>query len=554
MKLAHSPILFLSVLILASLPYILFAQLSAGGLPYSFSQSIPPDASNYVTVERPSLDVLSMEDIQSPVPYRFAVNLPVDLGIGSVGQWNSAAGNAKVWRISVKSPGAKALILYFDRYKIPEGGKLFVYNPTRTELLGAFTSSNNNDLSTFATALIYGEELTLEYNAPDDLPLPDIHISEVGHAYRGVTGYSLNRRDFGGSGACEVNINCNEGTSWQKEKRSVTRITVKRGGSSLWCTGSLVNTTKNDGKPYVLTADHCGYKSSTTDLSQWIFYFNYEGAGCTDPLIEPPLKSITGATLIAHGGDAGSTGSDFFLVLLKSAIPQSYNVYYNGWSRETVPPSPSGTCIHHPQGDVKKISTYTEPLQPAHWVGNPALAHWLVRWSGTPNGHGTTEGGSSGSPLFDNLGRLVGTLTGGDSNCDSANLNLPDYYGQFAYSWDKNGTDSINMLKCWLDPDNTGVMTLNGWTLSVQEPLKNDWVNIFPNPVSDHLTIKSAALDRKNMVVTINDIRGRLIMNRELIAIPGRDMQIDMSAYSAGIYVLRVSDGAQQTVRKIVKQ
>ena len=85
MKLAHSPILFLCVLVLASLPSILFAQLSAGGLPCSFSQSIPPDASNYVTVERPSLDVLSMEDIQSPLPYRFAVNLPVDLGIRSAG-------------------------------------------------------------------------------------------------------------------------------------------------------------------------------------------------------------------------------------------------------------------------------------------------------------------------------------------------------------------------------------------------------------------------------------------------------------------------------------
>ena len=229
------------------------------------------------------------------------------------------------------------------------------------------------------------------------------------------------------------------------EKRSVTRITVKRGGSSLWCTGSLIKNVRNDRKPYILTADHCGNKSSVTDLSQWIFYFNYEGAGCPDPTTEPPLKSITGATLVAHGGNEASTGSDFFLVLLKSAIPDSYNVSFNGWSRETAQPSPSGTTIHHPQGDIKKISTYTTPLQPAHWSGNPALAHWRVTWTGTPSGHGTTEGGSSGSPLFDNYGRLVGTLTGGDSGCDSAALNLPDYYGMFSYSWDKNGTDSVNI-------------------------------------------------------------------------------------------------------------
>ena len=535
-------------------PFMLFAQLSQGGLPRSFSSAVVPDPNEYITPPLPSMDVLMKEDQDAPLPYRFAVNLPVDLGITSSGQWQDIAETGRIWRLSIKSPGAQALILYFDRFHIPEGGKVFVYNPKRTQLLGAFTSLNNNDLSTFATGLIQGDELTIEYNAPGDLPTPDIHISEVGHAYRGVTGYGTSLNGFGGSGVCEVNVNCTEGSGWQKEKRSVTRITVKRGGQSLWCTGSLVNNTRNDGKPYVITADHCGKSSSVADLSQWIFYFNYEGKDCQDPTIEPTLRSITGATLVAHGGDAGATGSDFFLVLLKSAIPDSFGVYFNGWSRETVPPSPSGTGIHHPQGDIKKISTYTSPLQPAHWVGNPALAHWRVTWSGTPNGHGTTEGGSSGSPLFDSMGRLIGTLTGGDSSCDSASLNLPDYYGMFSYHWDKNGTDSISMLKCWLDPDNTGLMSINGWALSVGEPSQAGTITVFPNPVNQVLNMKTGSWGGNPVSITIHDIWGNLRFKRDWSVMPGSQVQVDMTGFAPGIYMLGISDGRSQAVRKIIKQ
>lgn len=554
MKSRFDPIFFLIVMIALSLPSVLSAQLGTGGLPCSFSQSIPPDTNNFISFEPPSMDVLSMEDIQSPLPYRFAVNLPADIGIGSAGQWTKSTSGTKVWRLNLKSPGAHALILYFDRYKIPEGGKIFVYNPTRTQLLGAFTALNNNNLSTFATGLIYGDELTLEYNAPDGLQLPELHISEVGHAYRGISGYTGENRGFGGSGPCEVNVNCLEGNNWQKQKRSVTRIAIKRGSLSVWCTGSLVNNVRNDGKPYILTADHCGYKSSATDISQWIFYFNYESSGCPKPTTEPPLKSLTGATLIAHGGNAAASGSDFFMVLLTSPIPYDYNVYFNGWSRETNPPSPSGTTIHHPQGDIKKISTYTNALKPSVWTNGSKLAHWKVSWAQTENGHGTTENGSSGSPLYDNQGRLVGTLTGGDSKCDSGYLNLPDWYGMFSYSWDQNGTDSSEVLKYWLDPDNKDVMALNGWALSTQGPEQNDWVKIFPNPVMDQLTIKSSDYGGKYLYLSISDIWGNLRFKSDWDVKLDQEKQVDMSGFASGLYILKIADGDRQVVRKIVKQ
>ena len=553
MKSILNPICILILLTVYALPVHLFAQLSKGGLPSSFSLAIAPDTGNVVTITPPSVDKLALEDQKTPLPYRFAVNLPADLELASAGQMFPAANGTRVWRLNIKSPGAHGLILYFDRFHIPEGGSVYVYNTRRTQLLGAFTALNNNNISTFATGLIFGDELTIEYNAPAELPLPDLHISEVGHAYRGIS-ERTDPTGFKGSGICEVNINCQEGVNWQKQKRSVTRIAVKRNGSSFWCTGSLLDNTRHDGKPYGLTADHCGKGTSVTDVSQWIFYFNYEGAGCPDPTAEPALKSMTGASLVAHGGDAGNTGSDFFLVLLKSNIPESYNVYYNGWNRETIPPSPSGTCIHHPQGDIKKISTYTSSLQPAHWVGNPALCHWRVSWSGTPDGHGTTEGGSSGSPLFDNQGFLVGTLTGGDSGCDSVSLNLPDYYGMFSYSWDKNGTDSLSILKCWLDPDNTGLMSLQGWSWSVGKPLENSRVTIWPNPVTDRLNLKSTMSDGKIMQVTLTDVLGNTLVRSGWNMGSDQEKQVDMSRFASGVYFLRITDGEHRIVRKLIKQ
>ena len=75
--------------------------------------------------------------------------------------------------------------------------------------------------------------------------------------------------------------------------------------------------------------------------------------------------------------------------------------------------------MHHPSGDIKKISTYSSNLNTSGWNGNGVQSHWRVYWTSNSNGHGVTEGGSSGSPIFRANGRIMGTLTGGGSYCNS---------------------------------------------------------------------------------------------------------------------------------------
>jgi len=86
-------------------------------------------------------------------------------------------------------------------------------------------------------------------------------------------------------------------------------------------------------------------------------------------------------------------------------------------------------------------------------------------WSGTENGHGVTEGGSSGSPIFNSGGQIVGQLTGGGSFCNEVQpggQNQPDFYGKMSYNWTSNGNTDIVELENFLDPGNTGLTELGG--------------------------------------------------------------------------------------------
>ena len=110
-----------------------------------------------------------------------------------------------------------------------------------------------------------------------------------------------------------------------------------------------------------------------------------------------------------------------------------YNAYYNGWYRGT-DASPSGVCIHHPSGDIKKISTYTATVTSATWqASSPANAWWRANGAQTQTNSGVKEGGASGSPIFNNNKLIVGTLLG----CFVVVTLLlnNDLYGKFDYHW-----------------------------------------------------------------------------------------------------------------------
>ncbi len=439
----------------------LSAQISEGGLPFGFELDLSTSVYPLVQVEAPDAGVYLNEDDYfsgEPEPYRIGLGTDVDINLSRDGSWTETD-NRRFLSLGIKAEKAKAMILYYRHFSIPEGGRLYLYSKDRSQLIGAFTSRNNPSGGYFATEIIYGEELVLEYDAPDrNTADPLIEVYQVHYIYRDVQSIVK-----GLSGPCEVNVNCPEGEAWQNEKRSVAKILLKAGTGSYLCTGALVNNVLQDSTPYLITARHCGNSASLSDYSQWVFYFNYEAPTCDAPLQDPQSNTITGSSLLAQAPYGTAEGSDFKLLQLSHQVPESYNPYFAGWNRDGFA-SISGVGIHHPKGDIKKISTYTSSLLSTLYgqtSENPNGMYWKVIWAETQNGHGVTEGGSSGSPIFDNTGKIVGTLTGGTASCSE--LTEPDFYGKFAYHWSSNGSQADAQLKPYLDPGNEGLQSLDGF-------------------------------------------------------------------------------------------
>ena len=466
------------------------AQISHGGKPWTFGTEKGGSASfinveyDEISLKAPDVEPLIAEDLANTskdLPMRVGVSLDADISMDNAGTWTDLPIGARLWTLKVRVPGAKALTLGFEDFHLAEGSKLFFYNENRKQVLGAFTSENNLENRSFAIEQVQGEVVCIEYYEPaykkaGSADKTTFRIFDVGYFYREFTDlkpYKDTQTRVQESESCEVDINCSPvGDDWQDEKRGVAQITLKSGGSWYVCTGSLMNNTNNDGTPYFLTAFHCGEDNTTTnEFNQWIFKFKYEapaaqasGHGTTITSEPTGSRSITGCTKKASGDISG--GSDFLLLLLNSTPTAAYEPYYNGWSRSTTAPS-NGVGIHHPAGDIKKISTYSSSST-GSYTGSARNAHWQLQWRQNDNGFGVTEGGSSGSPLFDSNGFVVGTLTGGSSYCTMTSGS--DYYGKISYHWESNGNTNAKQLKPWLDPTNTGVTNCPGYDPFANQP------------------------------------------------------------------------------------
>ena len=478
----------------------LSAQISAGGLPPSiqYQNMVKPIKAPYVAAVDFDVNKLRAEDAAVKAsgiaaPLRAAVIIPTEISMAKNGEWLISPNGQKVWQMTVEAPGALATMFYYDEFYIPEGGKLFIYNKERTQVLGAYTSSTNPKGKEFATELVAGDVMTLEYIAPekspniqrnallgegegyqaveDDASLPKIKISGIGYGYNHISIYPVAGQDFlqagfGSSLSCQVNIRCSEGEDWVYQAKGVVRLYVRVGSQAGWCTGAIMNNTAQDYTPYLLSAFHCFDGSTEANLNQTIAYFHYEHDGCSNGTIEPEQKTMTGMQMLVNIPISG--GSDGALLQLNESIPVEYNTYYNGWYRENIPAT-SGVGIHHPSGDVKKIATYDVAPYSYTWSNADGTgftdAHWRLRFKLTTNGFSFTEGGSSGSPLFNQDGLVVGTLTGGpNTTCATAANNL-SAYGKLWFHWDQHSDPTMHM-KAYFDPLNTGVDRLAGLTAS----------------------------------------------------------------------------------------
>jgi lysyl endopeptidase len=444
-------IVLLAVLVLAFTVSALAQQPSRGKEgPHSFSLS----DNSQDQVERKTLPPLDTKrllgedrvwarDTKNPRPMRFAVAIDVNFTLNNSGTWRNL-NNGRVWRLRIQSQGARNLNLGITRFDMPDGAKLWIYDPAHKHVEGPYTARNRSHRGSLWTPLIEGEEIVVEVFVPTGVSQPVLEIRKVNYGYRGLAGVVIGPSE----GACEIDAICPEGDPWRNQIRAVGVYTIS--GTNT-CSGNMMNNTSLDRTPYILSANHCLVNAGNDDTI--VMFWNFESPVCGTHAAGPTDHNQTGAIF-----RASNAATDFLLFELSAMPDPAFNVFYAGWDRTG--DIPAGTvAIHQPRGDVKAISFDNDPpiiAANASSTPDPTASHWR-----TILDSGILEHGSSGSCLFETThGRCIGQLHSGDNACP-AGTSPQDWWGRFSVSWTGGGTNSTR-LSNWLDPGSTGLTTLDG--------------------------------------------------------------------------------------------
>jgi len=414
---------------------VLFALSAWAGprsLPRAHGRAVTP-VESVAAIVLPPLDVVRLlaEDAANegrPVPTRIGVERPINAALRD-GTLEALRDGGTLWRLAVRSPGAPWMSVVLEGLTPVPGLEIRFHDPARAFVMGPVLGEAIEPSGLLASPIVPGDVLVVEAYVPAGA-LPEFSVASA------VTGY----KSFGpgrGAGECNVDINCPEGAEWQDDKRAVAHILF----SGYICTGTLLNNARGDCRDYFLTANHCIHDDATAQRT--VFYWNFEWTGCGNgDLLFGDWQS--GSTLRAM-----HPKSDFTLLELNQPPDPAFNLYHAGWNAAP-DPATGAVGIHHPSGDVKKISIERDRIAAS---GN----YWRV-----PNWDlGVTEGGSSGSGLWNLSHQLVGQLYGGASACGNPKTQMWDEYGRFDISW-SGGSTSASRLKDWLDPDGTGVLAIGG--------------------------------------------------------------------------------------------
>lgn len=375
-------------------------------------------------------------------PFQIAVAVPLDLDIVKKANWNYDTEFAYA-KFMIKLNGALSSSINFDKFYLPKGSEMYIYNEKGNMVTGPVTDAENNANKVWGSWVYEGSVLAIEIKTPlATLNQLTLHSNNIAYGYKEL--YKTQVGGFGQSSPCEVNVLCPLGSGWNNERNSVA-LGISGDGTGTF-SGAMVMNTCNTNRPFFLTANHVYEQAKPVrNVSGWRFTFQAWSSTCT------PSQNSNGVTFNGSTLRSNSAGTDFCLVELSTIPPINSGINYAGWSRSTAGILQT-TIIHHPKGDVMKITKDINSPTFGNFIGAQCW-HLMVD-------NGTTESGSSGSPYFDLNHRIIGQHYG----IDDANLptcqQVSKYGGRFDLSWSGGGTNDTR-LSNWLDPNNTNLVTTN---------------------------------------------------------------------------------------------
>ncbi len=478
---------------------------------------------------------------------RFAIPQVVSITPETAGTWEDIGSGFQLWRLRVEAPGALSLNFGFTGYELPKGSRLSLY-PTDYQGLDdergvrIFSEKDNEIHGELWTPVIISDDVVIELLIPTaSRQNYTLELTAINRGYR-FFGEDL----YDKSESCNIDVVCSEGDDWRAEIASVGVIST---GGSTFCTGSMLNNTAEDGTPYFLTANHCGI--DTSNDQSLVVYWNFQSPTCGQQGGGSLSQFMTGSTFLAN-----NAASDFTLVLMDDPVDPAHNVTFAGWDRSTNDPT-SAVAIHHPNTDEKSISFEYDPTSTTTYLQEAVPGDGthirITNWDA-----GTTEPGSSGSPLFDQNHHVVGQLHGGYASCTSA---TSDWYGRLSRSF--------QYIDGYLDPLSTGAMAIDtydpnatGMAVAPGSGLTaygNAGGPFAPSSITYTLTNQgTAALDYSvttgDTWVTVTGGSGTIPVSGTTqveVSINGGANSFPNGEYSALINFTNVTDGQGDTVRPV---
>ena len=386
------------------------------------------------------------------------------------------ADGGMVWTGAVESPGATALRLHFTNLSLPGNAALYIYG-LNGEAFGPYTDLGHAGSGEFWSHTVTGPVAYVQvrhFGPVSENELRSISFDIDGAGYLSgkflIPFYQHKKPDLEGvSGAmyhcpenedCVEDASCYSGGAIDDAKYAAAAMQWVSGAWIYMCSGGLIADTDETSQiPYFLTANHCISKGK--DAKALECYFQYWTASChasCEPVGNFPR------TLGADIMDSSRDGDHTLLQLWENPPAGSF---FMGWTNQPVAFA-DGTQlfrISHPSGSPQAYSLHEVDSDYIECSGLD-IGEFIYSY----DLEGATEGGSSGSPVMNLSGQIVGQLYGACGYtlevCDAEQNRTVD--GAFAFYYDS--------VAPWLDPNGGtgGKMHVDSIVLSLKSAGPNN--------------------------------------------------------------------------------
>ena len=427
------------------------------------SERVAAGRGNPVSVSVTAAEKLEIDTARGEAPERVGVTKSLNRGVSfgdvnlrslkgrsqarNTGALMEAQDGGYVYTAVLSSPEATGIRVHFTGFRLADDAGLYLYTENG-QVFGPYTGRGPNGDGDFWSHTLVGDVVTLQLRhvgpaSKADLAGTSFNISGLAH---------LRPRFLGGScsynAECVVNLACASGVSnaVNTATDAVAHMQWVSGPYVYFCSGGLLaDKVESSQIPYFLTANHC--ISRGKDARNLETFFKLTPGASNPDTVDVDCETMTCDDWRAHREDhpqslrtlgatirAGSRTSDYTLLELKQPAPGG--TQFLGWNTSAVDGNHGDGLyrISHPSGAPQSYSEHVVDTSAGTCSSWPR-GNWIY----SRDTYGATEGGSSGSPVVNVNGEVVGQLSGGcgtnvNETCDFVSNATVD--GAFAAYYD----------------------------------------------------------------------------------------------------------------------